>query len=241
MLRGALNALALVVLTLLGAVASICVGPFTRTGDVVLVLARIWSRSVLAVSGVRLTVEARATLDPRGPYLFMCNHLSMVDIWALLAVLPVKFRFIAKKQLGWIPLFGWAMQAGRFIFIDRQNPLRARATIQEAARRIASGTSVLLFPEGTRSRDGHLAPFKKGGFHLALDAAVPIVPLAIRGAHEIMPRGSPFIRPGRVRITIGEPMAIGKPDARDREALMQDVRGKIVAMLGEGAASGAPP
>ena len=94
----------------------------------------------------------------------------MVDIWAVFIAVPASFRFIAKKQLSYIPLFGWAMSAGRFIFIDRQNPLAARRSMDEAARRIRAGQSVVIFPEGTRTRDGRLGPFKKGGFRLAIDS-----------------------------------------------------------------------
>src|SRR5213078_3864411 len=112
------------------------------------------------------------------------------------------------------------MRAGRFIFIDRQNAISARRSIERAKERIRAGTSVLLFPEGTRSRDGQLQPFKKGGFHLAIDAGVPIVPVAIRGTRELMPRGSLRVKPGRVRVTIGEPIPTDGLEVDDRNALL---------------------
>jgi 1-acyl-sn-glycerol-3-phosphate acyltransferase len=147
---------------------------------------------------------------------------------------PVPLRFIAKKQLGAIPLFGWAMQAGRFIFIDRQNAASARRSIHEAARRIKSGQSVVIFPEGTRTRDGSLAPFKKGGFHLAIDSSAEIVPVAIRGSRALMPRGSALIRSGHVRLEMGEPISTAGLGPSDREALVTRVRDKVAEMLGEG-------
>jgi 1-acyl-sn-glycerol-3-phosphate acyltransferase len=157
----------------------------------------------------------------------------MVDIWAVFVTIPASFRFIAKKQLARIPLFGWAMSAGRFIFIDRQNPLAARRSMDEAARRIRSGQSVVIFPEGTRTRTGHLLPFKKGGFHLAIDSGAAIVPVAIRGSRTAMPRGAALIRAGTVAVEVDEPIPTTGMTAADRDALMERVRGRIAAMLGE--------
>jgi 1-acyl-sn-glycerol-3-phosphate acyltransferase len=157
----------------------------------------------------------------------------MVDIWAVFVAIPATFRFIAKKQLSRIPLFGWAMAAGRFIFIDRQNAASARRTVAEASRRIKSGQSVVIFPEGTRTRDGHLLPFKKGGFHLAMDSGVDIVPVAIKGSREIMPRGATLIRAGTVSVEVGEPIPTAGLTHGDRDALIAKVRGRVAEMLGE--------
>jgi 1-acyl-sn-glycerol-3-phosphate acyltransferase len=131
------------------------------------------------------------------------------------------------------------MRAGRFIFIDRQNAVSARRSIDEAVRRIESGQSVVIFPEGTRTRDGSLGPFKKGGFHLAMDSGAEIVPIAIRGTREVMPRGSPLIRSGKVSLEIDEPIATAGLATADREALIARVRGRVAAMLAEGAGADA--
>jgi 1-acyl-sn-glycerol-3-phosphate acyltransferase len=219
--------------TILGSVGALLAGSIDKTGDLVFVLARLWSRVLLGVPGVRVETTVHAPLDPKRPYVFMANHASMVDIWAMLVALPVSFRFIAKKQLGAIPLFGWAMRAGRFIFIDRQNAVSARRSIQEAAGRIRAGQSVVIFPEGTRTRDGRFGAFKKGGFHLAMDSGVEIVPIAIRGTREVMPRGSALIRSGTVTVEIGEPIATAGLRTSDREALIARVHGRVAEMLGE--------
>lgn len=232
MLRQVLSAMAFVVLTIIGSLLALPSGLIDRSGELVLRLARLWARGVLGSAGVRLVVRSRAALDPGRSYVFMANHLSSVDIWAVLVAVPVSLRFIAKKQLGSIPLFGWAMRAGRFIFIDRQNPVAARRSIVEAANRIRSGQSVVMFPEGTRSRDGQLGPFKKGGFHLAISAGAEIVPVAIRGSREVMPRGSALIRAGEVSIDIGEPIPTAGLTVDDRDALVERVRGRMVDLLG---------
>lgn len=230
-LRPILSSIAFVVLTLVGSVLALPSGLIDKSGELVLTLARWWARGVLGSAGVRLSMRSHTTLEPRRPYVFMANHLSSVDIWAVLVAIPVPLRFIAKKQLGTIPLFGWAMRAGRFIFIDRQNPVAARRSIDEAANRIRGGQSVVLFPEGTRSRDGRLGPFKKGGFHLAISSGADIVPVAIRGSRELMPRGSAFIRPGEVSVEIGTPIPTAGLSVADRDALLGRVRERIGEML----------
>jgi 1-acyl-sn-glycerol-3-phosphate acyltransferase len=238
--RPLLSGIAFVVLTILGSVLAIPSRLFDSTGDLVLKLARWWSIGVLGAAGVRLRVTSHAKLDPGKPYVVMPNHLSSVDIWAVFLAVPVPLRFIAKKQLGQIPLFGWAMRAGRFIFIDRQNAASARRSIDEAADRIRKGTSVVIFPEGTRSRDGRLAAFKKGGFHLAINSGADIVPVAIRGSREVMPRGSLLIRPGTVEIEIGEPIPTAGLRTEDRDAMVAKVHARVAEMLGQPALSSSP-
>jgi 1-acyl-sn-glycerol-3-phosphate acyltransferase len=214
-------------------VAALSTRLFDPSGDTVMVLARWWSRLIAAVAGLELTVEYRARIEPGRPYVFMANHLSTVDIWAVLITSPVPVRMIAKKQLAAIPLLGWAMLAGRFIFIDRQNAASARRSIDRAKDRIRNGQSVLVFPEGTRSRTGALAPFKKGGFHLAIDAGVPVVPVALRGTRECMPPGAHLTRSGPVHVTFGEPIPTDGLDEEHRESLREQVRERIAEMLAD--------
>lgn len=233
MIRAVLSLSTFLVATILGSVASLVLGVIDRTGDLVLKLCRVWSGVVLGVPGVKVEVKMRGHLDPKRPYVFMANHASMVDIWAMFLGVPIPVRFIAKKQLGRIPVFGWAMRAGRFVFIDRQNAVSARRSIQEAAQRIKSGQSVAIFPEGTRTRDGRLGSFKKGGFHLAIDSGVEIVPLAIRGTRAVMPPGTPLIRAGLVQIEIDEPISTAGLGPGDRQQLLERVYARIADMLGE--------
>ena len=217
--------------TALGSVFGLLLRLLDRTGDRVLELARAWSGWVTSFAGVKIVVENRASLDPAQPYVFMANHASSLDIWAAFVAVPRRLRMIAKKQLARIPLFGWVMWAGRFIFIDRKNGVSARRSIEEAGNRIRNGDSVLIFPEGTRTRDGSLGPFKKGGFHLAVRAGVPIVPLALRGTRELMPAGSYLLRAGKVTAIIGEPIPTQGLSEQDRANLHERVRVVVEEML----------
>jgi len=230
-LRTVLNAALVAVATIAGAIAALHSRLWDPSGDTVLVLARWWSQLICGLSGVKVEVQGHPALERGRAYVFMANHLSTVDIWALFVALPIPVRMIAKKQLAAIPLFGWGMWAGRFIFIDRHNAVAARRTIEHAAQRIRDGASVLLFPEGTRSRDGELQAFKKGGFHLAIDAAAPIIPVAIKGTRELMPRGALGLKPGKVTVIIGEPVSTEGLDAEHRNELLDRVRGQIATML----------
>jgi 1-acyl-sn-glycerol-3-phosphate acyltransferase len=217
--------------TILGSLCGLALSLVDRSGDRVLDLARAWSGWVISFAGVKIVVETRANLVPDQPYVFMANHASSLDIWAVFVAIPRRIRLIAKKQLARIPLFGWVMWAGRFIFIDRQNGVAARRSIDVACRRIHDGDSVLLFPEGTRSRDGTLGPFKKGGFHLAVKAGVPIVPVALRGTHELMPRGSLLLRSGTITAIIGEPIPTQGLSDAERATLSERVRSVVQDLL----------
>jgi 1-acyl-sn-glycerol-3-phosphate acyltransferase len=232
-LRSMLATAFVVVYSMLCACAAVLSRLVDRSGDLVCDLARIWGVGILKAAGVSLEVDGRVVLDPRQPYVFMANHLSAMDIWAVLAAVPVRLRFIAKKQLASIPFVGWAIWAGRFIFIDRKNAARAKESIEEAKRRIRAGSSVILFPEGTRSRDGKMLPFKKGGVHLALDTGVPIVPVAIWGTFEAMPKGKLLVPSARVKVIIGAPIATAGHTEADRDRLLGKVRRSLAELVGE--------
>ena len=158
---------------------------------------------------------AGGRLEPEQSYVIMANHLSAVDIWALFVALPIRVRMIAKKQLSRIPLFGWAMSAGRFIFIDRANAIAARRSIEEAKRAHPGRPDrCCCSRRGPARATASWGAFKKGGFHLAIDAGVPIVPVALTGTRETMPRGSMLLRAGQVQAIVGEPDPHRRPDRR---------------------------
>ena len=217
----------------------ILLGWIPPRGRISLGLGRFWARALLVCSGVRVRTRFEAPLDPRRSYVFLANHQSFYDIPALLAVIPSGARFAAKKSLFRIPVFGWAMAVAGFIPIDRQDRSRAREAFAAAAARLKAGTSVLFFPEGTRTRDGAMGPFERGGFLLALRSGLPIVPVGIAGCRAVMPKGRPTVAPGVVSVGFGSPIDVGAYGVRRRDELMAEVRSRIAQLAGlEAEASG---
>ena len=183
-----------------------------------------WSKIILRACGVKVRVRGLENVEGQVPRIYMTNHQSYFDIFALLACLPVDFKFILKQELMKIPFLGQAMRGAGYISIDRNDPRKALKSMKEAAERIRSGASVLIFPEGTRSLDGSLLPFKPGGFRLALKSGKDIVPITIRGSHRIVPKGSLRIRKGSFSMSIGRPIRVGDYSKRSMEQLMARVR-----------------
>ena len=169
-----------------------------------LVMARPWARGAICLVGVKLKIDGAENLT--GPAVFVSNHQSLIDVVFLPAILPRKVRWVAKKELLRIPLWGWAFGAGGAVLIDRKNPRAAILNIREGLKRLPKGWSVVVFPEGTRSLDGTLKPFKKGAFHIALETGMPMVPIGMDGAHDIVPLGASLVRAGEVRVTVGKPI-----------------------------------
>jgi len=200
---------------------------FSRTGNIVHHYARWWAKIQLLVSGVKVKVKGLEHLGKKAPFIYMANHQSAYDIFALLSCLPVQFRWIAKKELFAIPVLGWAMRAANYISIDRSGKRKALESIERAASKIKGGVSVVIFPEGTRSRDGSIQPFKRGGFTLALKSGVPIIPIAIKGSSDVMPRGSLRVRPGEIHITIDRAIDTAPYSLRERDVLMERVMGTL--------------
>ena len=163
-----------------------------------------WARGTLWLGGIHLDVEGRENLA--GPAVFVSNHQSMIETVFLPALLPRTVKFVAKKELEHIPLWGWAFASGGAIMIDRKDPQGAVHSIREGVKTLPAGWSVAVFPEGTRSADGSLRQFKKGAFHIAMAAHLPIVPIGIAGARDVMPKYGRLLRPGAVYVTVGRPI-----------------------------------
>ena len=187
-------------------------------------VARVWGRSILFGARVKVTVKNPANIDPSRSYIYMSNHQSNFDIPVLLAYLPVQFRWLAKVELFSIPIFGFAMQRAGYISIDRSDRKAAILSLRRAAEIIRGGVSVMIFPEGTRSLDGNIRPFKSGGFILAIDSGVPIVPVIIHGTFPIMPKDRLRIRPGKVVLEIEKPVETSSFSRSGKAELLEKVR-----------------
>jgi len=216
-----------VLATIVMATVVIIVALFSRNGNAPHLVARAWARSILFVSGIHVHVNGLENLNVDGSCILMPNHQSNFDIPVLLGCLPIQFRWLAKAELFKIPIFGRGMRGCGYISIDRSNRKSAFQSLAEAAAKIRNGVSVLIFPEGTRSRDGRILPFKKGGFVLSVDAGVPIVPIVIFNTWSIMPKDRLRIRTQSVRMDILAPIPTTGYTRTTKDDLMDSVRNTI--------------
>ncbi len=201
-----------------------------RRGVVWWPASRLWARVLLTTGVTRLRLVGAERMAAMRGVVFMANHQSHFDPPALIAVSERPWFFLTKKELAYFPIFGWALWMVGHIFIDRKNPKRARASIARAAAKIAAGKNVVIFPEGTRAVGEQLLPFKKGGFVLAIQGGVPIVPVGIAGTREVLPKGWRWMGSGPVTIVVGEPIDTSGYAMEDKEALMALVHQRIVAL-----------
>ena len=223
----------IIIATIVLGFLAIVVSFFSKNGNSVHRIAQLWGRSILWVAGIGIETSGfNSDLHERS-YIFMSNHQSNFDIPVLYTALPVQFRWLAKAELFRIPIFGMSMRGAGYISIDRSNRKSAFHSLARAAEAIRNGTSVMIFPEGTRSRDGNLLPYKKGGFVLAVDAGVPIVPVVITGTFAIMPKGRMLIRRRWVRVHIGRPIETSSFSRKTKDDLMVKVRTAMQEMKSE--------
>ncbi|MDY7229238.1 lysophospholipid acyltransferase family protein [Hyalangium rubrum] len=214
----------------------------TLNGNVPLMMARrFWAPMHWRITGSRMFVEPLPDIDWSQPYIFLMNHQSAMDIPCAFAALPVNLRFIAKHVLKYVPFLGWYMAMTGMIFINRSDRREAVRSLARAGERIRSGKSILAFPEGTRTRDGRILPFKKGPFVLAIAAQVPIVPIAIEGSMRVLPSNSIWMRKHPIRVKIGKPIETKGLKNADRDALLRQVRDAIIQLHQDIGGPGAVP
>lgn len=211
---------------LIVAVITIIVSPFDRKGKITHYLSKYFGRGILLIARVKVEVQGTEKLNTKKNYIFISNHLSYFDIPILMYAIPNNVRFIYKDSLTKIPIFGWGMYLGKYIPINRENVREAVKSLKKAAERIVTGISVVIFPEGTRSMDGKPGEFKRGMFVIADEAKVPLVPTAIIGSNEIMPRGKFEINPGKVKVIFSKPVEYTKD-----KNLLDEIRKEILREL----------
>jgi 1-acyl-sn-glycerol-3-phosphate acyltransferase len=200
---------------------------FSEAGRINRKIARLWANILLKITGIRVTIIGRENFVTGKPQIFMANHQSDFDILIFLAAIPADFVWTAKKELFSIPVFGRAMKKAGYIAIDRNDHEKALENLAEAAEKIRGGLSVASFPEGTRSRDGKLLPFKPGMFYLALQTGAPIVPIAIIGSGKIMSKKSLKVNRGEITMVIDKPIDVSGYGVETRHVLMERVRSII--------------
>ena len=214
------------------AIATVTLGPLDRHGKRVYRINQFWTWLILRLGRITLNVRGLENLQSGEQYIFMVNHQSNVDIPVLVQSLArFQLRWIAKKELLRVPLFGWAMWATKHITVDRSDPLAAVRSLERAKDRLDAGISIVVFPEGTRSRDGRLLPFKKGGFLLAAKTRAKIVPVTIVGSAGLLPAGAWRLRPGTIQIFIDKPVVTENYRIGKLRLLTEQVRQVIAARL----------
>lgn len=201
-----------------------------RNGRLIHSLGALWCRIILFLSGVKVYVRGMENIPRDRPVIFLSNHQGAFDIPVLQGYLPVQFRWVAKKSLFKIPVMGWAMRLAGYIGIEREHSKAAYRSIIEASRKIKNGTSILVFPEGTRSQGDFILTFKRGAFLLAAKSGVQVLPIAIRGTRDILKRSGFFIRPEEVLLSIGRPIEAKDTDEKE---LMDRVRNVIENLFNE--------
>jgi 1-acyl-sn-glycerol-3-phosphate acyltransferase len=202
---------------------------FGRGGEVGVFAARHWARWIQGSCGVEVVCEGLEHVAADQPCVVMSNHQSVFDITALASTLPLPWRFVAKRELTWIPFFGWGLLAAGHVVIDRGDNERSVRSMKLAAERVRKGTSVMIFPEGTRGTTAELRAFKSGGFHLAIQAGVPILPVSISGSRRITPPGSLRVESGQILVRYGEPIPTEGLSVDDRGRLKEQLRQALLA------------
>lgn len=226
--------------TIIWTTISMLLSLVTFNGDIALIFARkIYAPPLLWLLGAKFRPEPLPDLDWKKPHIFLSNHESAVDILCAFTGIPVNLRFIAKHSLKYVPFLGWYMTFTRMVFVNRSSRADAVRSLTLAGARIREGANIIAFPEGTRSPTGHILPFKKGPFMVAIEAQVPIVPVAISGSGRVVPASSFTARPAEVRMKLGAPISTQGKTAADRDALMEEVRAAIVALHQEIGGAGA--
>lgn len=209
----------------------ILISLFTASGAPTHRIMRWWSWPVSKFMGLTFSIKGTEKIVPGTSYIITPNHQSNADILALLMTLPVRFRWVVKKELLRIPLFGSAIRGTGAISLDRKDREGSVRRLKEGTSKLGGGWSVLIYPEGTRSSDGRLQPLKKGAFMMAVQTGIPILPVTCNGAFKVMPKNTLVIKAGHITVTIGDPIETAGLTEEDIPALMEKTRDKLLRHL----------
>ncbi len=212
----------------LATLAFLCV---CKNGEAVYWLTRFWARLNVAAAGVRIHTRGLEKIDSTRMYIVMSNHQSLFDVWALLIEIPLQLRWMVKREIRRVPLFGYVLEATGQVLVDRKKLRAIIHSLSQAMQTIESGFCLALFPEGTRSENGELLPFRKGGGLIACKTGIPILPVTINGSRHVLPKGTLKLMPGRIEIVVGDPIDSRPYDNRRKKELMDCVKSAIAANL----------
>ncbi len=230
-LRMVIAAIGVTVMTLLCVPLVILASLITSSPRPSYILCRMWAWGVAKVMGIRYSLHGEENVIPGISYVITPNHQSNADILALMMSMPAPYRWVVKKELTRIPVFGWGLVRTGAVSLNRSDPQKSMEALRAGSGKLTGGWSLLIYPEGTRSPDGNLLPFKKGAFVLAVSTGIPILPVTVNGAHKVLPKHSLNIRPGLVVVTIGKPISTEGLEEKDVPALMEKTRDAIAKNL----------
>ena len=214
----------LIINTLILSLLTIIVSFFDKKGNAVHYIGKFWSLLNVYLSGTRLSIKGKEKIDRTRTYIVMSNHQSLFDIWALIGKLPLQLRWIVKSGIKKMPIFGYALERMGHIYIDRSKGKGTLANLDAAVQKIKAGTSVVIFPEGTRSIDGHLQKFLNGGAVLAIRSGVPILPITVNGSRFVLPKNTLGLMPGKIEIIVGDVIDPGAFSENQKDELMAEVK-----------------
>jgi len=217
----------LILNTIVVCLTIIIISPFDTKGNIVHYIGKFWSLLNVFLSGTRLTIKGMEKIDANLPHIVMSNHQSLFDVWALIGKIPLQIRWIVKSEIRKIPIFGYTLERMGHVYVDRRNRAAAFISLETAARKIKKGTSVIIFPEGTRSKDGQLLRFRMGGINLALKSGVPILPVTVNGSRFVLPKNTLALMPGKIEIIVGDVIDPSIYDENHKYELMEKIRSAI--------------
>jgi 1-acyl-sn-glycerol-3-phosphate acyltransferase len=226
------TAIGVIIITIIIAPLMIITSLFTKGGSPYYLM-RMWANLVAKSMGLKFSIQGIEKIVPGTSYIITPNHQSHTDILALLSVIPLRFRWVIKKELLIIPMFGWALGCTGAISLDRSNREESIRKLKEGTSKLGGGWSLIIYPEGTRSPDGLVKSFKKGAFMMAVQSGIPILPVTCNGAFKILPKKTLAIRPGLISVTIGNPIPTEGLSEKDVPELMERTRKEILANFDE--------
>ena len=217
----------LILNTIIVCLTIIIISPFDKNGNTVHYIGKFWSLLNVFLSGTRLTIKGKEKINTNLTHIVMSNHQSLFDVWALIGKIPLQIRWIIKSEIRKIPIFGYTLERMGHIYVDRKNRTAAYISLETASRKIKKGTSVIIFPEGTRSKDGHLLKFRMGGIIMALKSGVPILPITVNGSRFVLPKNTLALMPGKIEVVVGEVIDSSLYDENRKYELMEKIRSAI--------------
>ena len=216
----------LVLNTVVLALLIIMLSPFDRKRNLVHYIGKLWALLNVYLSGTRLVIRGKEKIE-KGPYIVMSNHQSLFDVWALIGMLPLQLRWVIKSEIKKMPIFGYALDRMGHIYVDRRRQKNTGRGVEEALQKIGQRVSVVIFPEGTRSKDGHLQEFRTGGSIMAIRSGVPILPVTVNGSRFVLPKDTLALMPGKIEVVVGDPIDPGTFGENSKNELTAAVKTAI--------------